>query len=379
MALLFALGSFALSLHTHAQETLGGAITYHPPPGYFRSELLHDPGDNPFSLDGPGCEYLSNDQRSSVKLQIGFVRLSVSNVEPAELQGAVATALRMKLENAARALLVEPASAVAYEITGLTAARITGLARMAADAPVRSILFDARWIQIEKGLVLKLTTTARDTNAFVALTNSLASMVIDKPKILKGAGTVAAVPYAPAEIEFEGRPMEEWLARASGIPRENWDRQSREMAEREAASAFQRMGAREFVYLAELLPSTVNDRLAYETTIEAFKLGKTNAAAAIPKLIPLLKTDEALARGAMRSLGSIGEPSVKPLSQLLSNEAPQIRRLAIQALGEVGPAAKEAIPSIRSMLKDPNPGVQASAKLALIRIGDLPPKDSGHQ
>ncbi len=53
---------------------------------------------------------------------------------------------------------------------------------------------------------------------------------------------------------------------------------------------------------------------------------------------------------------------------MLQNERPLVRYLASEALGAMGPVAKEALAPLRQQLKDPNPVVRASVVEALAAI-----------
>jgi len=48
---------------------------------------------------------------------------------------------------------------------------------------------------------------------------------------------------------------------------------------------------------------------------------------------------------------------------------PDVRSIAAEALGAIGPAAKDAIPALTEATRDETPDVQGAAKEALSRIG----------
>lgn len=53
---------------------------------------------------------------------------------------------------------------------------------------------------------------------------------------------------------------------------------------------------------------------------------------------------------------------------LLQDDQPFIRYLAVEALGAMGSAAKEALPALRQQLEDPDPVVRTTVAEALVAI-----------
>src|SRR5262249_6447738 len=90
-------------------------------------------------------------------------------------------------------------------------------------------------------------------------------------------------------------------------------------------------------------------------------LGKIGPAAtdAAPVLTGILGDKARLseASAAAASLGRIGPAAVPALQNLLKAKDPYVRGRALEALGAVGPAAREAVPAVQEALKDPNPGI----------------------
>ncbi|MEN8151891.1 MAG: HEAT repeat domain-containing protein [Planctomycetota bacterium] len=72
---------------------------------------------------------------------------------------------------------------------------------------------------------------------------------------------------------------------------------------------------------------------------------------------------------ASRALGRIGEPSVEPVLRLLDvMETPPPRVAACDALGEVGPPAKNAVKALKRLSKADEPSVRFAALSALALI-----------
>jgi len=72
---------------------------------------------------------------------------------------------------------------------------------------------------------------------------------------------------------------------------------------------------------------------------------------------------------ATEVLAGIGEPVVPALVEALKYKNEDVRQLAAEALGKIGPEAKEAIPALIEALKDKNEQVRQYAAGALYSIG----------
>ncbi len=88
-------------------------------------------------------------------------------------------------------------------------------------------------------------------------------------------------------------------------------------------------------------------------------LGESADAAALGELVDLTGSDSArvrrLAASALGKLAGIipGHSAVPVLRQLLSDAHPQVRQYTAKALGAFGAKAKEALPDLRDMLRNP--------------------------
>jgi HEAT repeat protein len=108
-------------------------------------------------------------------------------------------------------------------------------------------------------------------------------------------------------------------------------------------------------------------------------LSRLGAAAgpAVPKLVALfgkttpedLMKPDPLELAAFRAVVGIGEPAVGPLTAALADRNPVVRLQAVAALGEIGPAAKAALPDIEKLLRDPVGAVALEAAAAATRVG----------
>lgn len=94
---------------------------------------------------------------------------------------------------------------------------------------------------------------------------------------------------------------------------------------------------------------------------------------AIGALAALLTADELPAYWAatlIGRLGADGAPAAKQLSQAASGVAPlAVRERAVWALGKIGPAAKETIPTLETIGQSPQPRLARLAQQAIEAIG----------
>ena len=90
------------------------------------------------------------------------------------------------------------------------------------------------------------------------------------------------------------------------------------------------------------------------------------------KLLPLLESDEASARGyAVEILESVGEPAIPLLLRLCGAESVDLRKFAMDIIGNIGVKSdSEAYGSCVGLLDDPNVNVAAAAAEALGKIGE---------
>src|SRR5437868_1836303 len=99
-----------------------------------------------------------------------------------------------------------------------------------------------------------------------------------------------------------------------------------------------------------------------------------DAVMAIPDLVELLEdADNDIAALSLRALAVIGpNQSLKPkLIETLRDPCPRMRQMAAFAIGAMGEAGRDAVPTLASMLKDEDRGVQMHAMLALSRVAGL--------
>jgi HEAT repeat protein len=76
------------------------------------------------------------------------------------------------------------------------------------------------------------------------------------------------------------------------------------------------------------------------------------------------------------AMGPTAVWAVPTLVELLGNPLPQVRVLAANDLGHIGPGANSALPALRDAIQDSNPAVKRAAEEALKRI--LPQSPGGY-
>lgn len=92
------------------------------------------------------------------------------------------------------------------------------------------------------------------------------------------------------------------------------------------------------------------------------------AVEAVPDLIDALRDDYTnVQRQAGRALEKIGQPAVPALVDAV-RFSPKMRPRAVMILGQIGPAAKEAVPALTDALKDEDQQVRLEAEKALAKI-----------
>jgi len=104
--------------------------------------------------------------------------------------------------------------------------------------------------------------------------------------------------------------------------------------------------------------------------VQALGEAGSEAADAVPYLIKALNDeDREVCWNSARALGKIGTEAVPALIRALQDSSENLRLGAAVALGAIGPRAKEAVPSLTDALKDRNDNIRENAAEALGKIG----------
>jgi HEAT repeat protein len=113
--------------------------------------------------------------------------------------------------------------------------------------------------------------------------------------------------------------------------------------------------------------------LALGTALFASAATAQDRGGEVPGLLITLKSEKAAERaGSARTLGEIGpaaRDAVAALSAALKDGDKDVRRSAAQALGDIGPASASGAGALTAALKDPDWHVRRAAAYALGRLG----------
>jgi HEAT repeat protein len=219
--------------------------------------------------------------------------------------------------------------------------------------------------------------------------------------LLAGAGLGVALLINLREPSYQGRTLTEWLDQANDEGA-MWGRAPSE----DAAAAVRAIGPRAVPILLDMV-STKDTRwrellegladnprfpihLHVRQSEEVEEIGSygfywlgNSGKSAVPTLVTLLNDNDYRIRSlAAFCLGAIGEPSPDAIAALINglgkpdqprppNYFSEKVNLA-QALGEIGPPARAAVPALSPLTNSTDDFVAASAELALIRIQQQP-------
>ncbi len=113
--------------------------------------------------------------------------------------------------------------------------------------------------------------------------------------------------------------------------------------------------------------------LALGTALLASAAAAQDRGGEVPGLLLTLKSEKAAERaGSARTLGEIGpaaKDAVGDLGAALKDADKEVRRCAAQALGDIGPASASAAGALTAMLKDADWQVRRAAAYSLGRLG----------
>lgn len=170
--------------------------------------------------------------------------------------------------------------------------------------------------------------------------------------LIVGAGVVGLFIW-PREPRYEGRSLSAWLA--------DLDLESTH-SEGRPVEALRAIGTNAFPWLRRMLRSKGP---VWERALVSFDAGQS--------LVQLPVTPDNVVRNrAIRgyhALGAAAKDDVPLLVHLLETErTPQVRSSVALALGNIGPAAKAALPALQRATTDPNNDVRRNAIWAVANI-----------
>lgn len=134
------------------------------------------------------------------------------------------------------------------------------------------------------------------------------------------------------------------------------------------------LGGAEAEAVVPILAEGLASKLAKEREEAAQKLSDLGPVAqtAVPALSKALQdTDASVGRKAAEALGKIGKPAIPALTKALQSNNDDIRGLAAEGLAAAGPAAKDAVPALADLLRDPKTSIETkkSVAAALEKVG----------
>jgi hypothetical protein len=137
---------------------------------------------------------------------------------------------------------------------------------------------------------------------------------------------------------------------------------------RRAAAALGRLGPAAGEAVEHLLKALddPDEAVRWWATSSLGDLGPAGSSA-VPALVDLLK-DETIRFAAIEALAKLGPREVPSLVNALRDPNPLVRLGAVEALGQIGPDAREAYPAIHPLLNDADRRVRESASKALENI-----------
>lgn len=173
------------------------------------------------------------------------------------------------------------------------------------------------------------------------------------------AATAAAGP------DLNGRPAERWVADLA------------------SPSARVRRDAAQALRTAPTLPEAAipalakalkdDDALVRQAAVAALAKAGPAASPAAADLVGLLPGEDG---NVVRVLVGIGKPAVPALTRVLDGGTPKAQQAALQALGAIGPDAAAALPALRAVLADPKAKEESGRerlKAAALALGQFGP------
>lgn len=163
------------------------AIRYTAPTNFYggvAGGMRTDPGDNPFSLEGP--DVLSYKDRGDwncgdIMFRFGLVSAYVGEGKVIKYLPVTATTLEAEMNREYQGKFPQITPATAGRINGFDAVSLTASRPPGGAGPY---YFYFCWIPVETNIALKITAVSCNADSFKAMTNSMQSIRIDKRQVL---------------------------------------------------------------------------------------------------------------------------------------------------------------------------------------------------
>jgi HEAT repeat protein len=166
---------------------------------------------------------------------------------------------------------------------------------------------------------------------------------------------------------YRGEPLSYWLD----------ELQARDPAMRqEAVEALRLIGPRDPRVLPALAGMVQDpDPAVRKRAVYALRRMGSKAKPAVPSLVRALEDEDReirlMAAYALGHMQLKDESVIIALLPMLKDEYPKVRQAMLQFLGDLGPAARVALPAVRQALDDPDADVRGEASEALEKIGGM--------
>ncbi|MDB6028800.1 MAG: hypothetical protein JWM68_5023 [Verrucomicrobiales bacterium] len=178
-----------------SEQFFKGGITFSPPLAYTAFGLNHDPGDDPFSGDGPGIQLLENGGGGPINDNVGggaiILRLSIvgftigegkvvtyQKLNPADLRQI----MQNELDRANSKARVEPVT-----LSGFQGGRVNIEKKTSSGTPFQTRFMQTTWLQLDTNRVLKIICISPRKSGLDELEKSIATIKIDKKKLFAPA------------------------------------------------------------------------------------------------------------------------------------------------------------------------------------------------
>jgi len=168
-------------------EKLAAAIHYRPPINFFQCLPTdrNDLGDNPLSMRG-GTLLQYGDKNSpcgEVSFSLGWAGVFAGEGKVVKFLPTGPKELKELLETEYRDKFPQVSPAAVMNLGGATAVSLT--ATRPPESGAMPYFLHFCWIQLETNAVVKVTAVTCNADTFKALTNSMATIKVDKAPLLK--------------------------------------------------------------------------------------------------------------------------------------------------------------------------------------------------
>lgn len=210
----------------------------------------------------------------------------------------------------------------------------------------------------------KDVSTATRAASALAMTGGFAAAAVPALTDALSSTDEAMQQQAARALAAIGRPAEAAVPKLIGLLSSS--RGGVRATAADALGQFGATGAAAVPNLAKLLKDS-DDNVRREAVEALGRIGPA-ASSAVPDLVAALRDSQgAVTVHAAQALGHMGPEAARPVAATLKD--PQLRKLALLILADLGPAAKGAVPDLVGLLTDKDVDIRREAQAALAQIG----------